>query len=124
MAAPKGEEVLAVESGTVICSEYSKSTGFGNWIMIRHNNGMVSLYAHLSSRNVNTGATVCKGQMIGRVGNTSAKFTNMGYHLHFELALENKGNAPGDAWANYYKSKYGDKVELMEAAAKYPNPWK
>lgn len=108
--APKGENVLAVESGKVICSEYSKTSGFGNWIMIRHNNGKVSLYAHLSERFVTTGNNVTKGQRIGQVGNTSAKYS-IGPHLHFELGNSNSSNAPGDPWEEYYKKKYNIKPE-------------
>lgn len=122
MAAPKGENVLAVESGTVICSEYSTTSGFGNWIKIQHSNGKVSLYAHLDSRSVKKGDRVVKGQIIGYVGNTSAKYKNLGYHLHFELGNKDVSGAAGDAWAEYYKTKYGYKVSLQQAAKKYPNP--
>lgn len=52
IAAPRGENVLAVEAGKVILSEYSTTSGFGNWIMIQHDNGKVSLYAHLTTRYV------------------------------------------------------------------------
>lgn len=121
MSAPRGEEVLAVESGTVICSEYSKSSGFGNWIMIRHNNGKVSLYAHLDERFVFVDQNVSKGTVIGKVGNTSAKY-KVGYHLHFELGESNTSGAVGDPWMEFFKPKYGSKVTLTQAAAKYPTP--
>lgn len=121
MAAPKGENVLAVEAGTVIASEYSKTSGFGNWIRIRHSNGKVSLYAHLDTRSVCKGDTVVKGQVIGTVGNSSAKY-KIGYHLHFELGSKDASGATGDAWKEYYKIKYGNKVSLIQAAKKYSNP--
>ncbi len=100
-------DIFAIEDGTVILSEYSTSSGFGNWIKIEHENGMVSLYAHLASRNVQKGDEVKQGDVIGVMGNTSAKYS-IGRHLHFELADENKG---GDAWLTYYKDKY--KKELV-----------
>lgn len=112
IGAPKGEEVVAVESGKVILSEYSKTTGFGNWIMVQHNNGKVSLYAHLNSRKVSKGAQVKKGQTIGYVGNSSARYTSMGAHLHFELGKSNTLGAAGDPWMEYYKPKYGSKIKI------------
>lgn len=118
IGAPNGENVLAVEDGTVIKSEYSTSSGFGNWIMIKHNNGKVSLYAHLSKRSVSTGKVVKKGDVIGKVGNTSAKYS-IGDHLHFELGNSNIPGAAGDPWKEYFKPKYGSKVKLVQAAAKY-----
>lgn len=121
IGAPAGENVLAVETGKVIRSEYSTSSGFGNWIMIQHNNGKVSLYAHLSSRKVSVGDTVVKGQIIGQVGNTSAKY-NISPHLHFELGNGNYSGAAGDAYQEYYKGKYAGKLILTQAAKKYSHP--
>lgn len=121
IGAPSGENVLAVESGVVICSEYSRTSGFGNWIMVQHSNGKVSLYAHLSSRKVSVGDTVEKGQVIGLVGNTSAKYS-LAPHLHFELGDSNTSGATGDAYQEYYKTKYGNKIVLTQAAKKYSEP--
>ena len=121
IGAPKGENVLAVESGTVITSEYSTSSGFGNWIMIKHANGKVSLYAHLSSRKVSVGDLVSKGQVIGQVGNSSAKYT-ISPHLHFELGNSNAYGSSGDAFQEYYKTKYAGKIILTQAAKKYQSP--
>lgn len=121
IGAPYGEQVVAVEDGTVICSEYSTTSGFGNWIMIQHKNGKVSLYAHLSSRKVSVGDVVSKGQVIGAVGNTSAKYT-IGAHLHFELGNSNTLGATGDPYQEYYKTKYADKIVLVQAAKKYNQP--
>lgn len=111
IAAPRGGRVFAVEAGTVITSEYSLSSGFGNWIMIQHNNGKVSLYAHLNQRTVAKGSQVKKGDTIGYVGNTSKK-RSIEYHLHFELANSNTGGAAGDPWQEYYKEKYKTKLKL------------
>lgn len=121
IGAPIGEKVLAVEAGTVICSEYSTSSGFGNWIMIRHWNGKVSLYAHLSSRKVSVGDIVSKGQIIGQVGNSSAK-SSIAAHLHFELGNSNTFGAAGDSYQEYYKAKYANKIVLTQAAQKYRTP--
>ena len=98
----KDVEIYAVEDGEVILSEYSTTSGFGNWIKIQHEDGMVSVYAHLAERHVEKGDTVSREDVIGIMGNSSAKYS-LGTHLHFELADE---NGSGDAWLEYYKDKY------------------
>jgi murein DD-endopeptidase MepM/ murein hydrolase activator NlpD len=56
--------------------------GYGNYIVIRHGNGVQTLYAHLSSVSVAPGAYVAQGQTIGGMGNTGK---STGTHLHFEV---------------------------------------
>ena len=80
LAIATGTKIRASDGGTVIFSGYSGSYGYV--VKIDHGGGFVSLYAHLSSRSVSTGATVKKGQMIGRVGSTGR---STGPHLHFEI---------------------------------------
>ncbi|MDE3840124.1 peptidase M23 [Bacillus methanolicus] len=75
--------VVAAADGVVIRSYYSSS--YGNCIFISHSiNGQIytTVYAHLQSRLVGTGAVVSKGQQIGVMGNTGYSF---GQHLHFEI---------------------------------------
>ncbi|PLS04365.1 peptidase M23 [Neobacillus cucumis] len=75
--------ILAAADGVVIRS-YVSST-YGNCIFVSHSiNGQVytTVYAHMSSRMVGSGAVVKKGQQIGVMGNTGASH---GQHLHFEL---------------------------------------
>lgn len=75
--------VVAAANGVVIRSYYSSS--YGNVVFISHSiDGQVytTVYAHLSSRSIGTGATVSKGQQIGIMGNTG---DSQGQHLHFEL---------------------------------------
>lgn len=122
ISAPKGENVVAIESGTVIYSGYSTTSGFGNYIKIQHDNGKISLYAHLNTRTVSSGTRVSKEQVIGTVGNSSAKYTNMGAHLHFELGNSNSSGADGDSYQEYYKTKYASKIVLTQAAKKYSTP--
>lgn len=78
--APSGTPVLAADGGTVIAASYRGS--YGNHIMIRHANGYVTLYAHLSSMSVRPGDQVFQRQEIGRVGSTGR---STGPHLHFEI---------------------------------------
>ena len=82
IAAPHGANVFAADRGTVLISSYNR--GFGNYIVVNHGNGMTTLYAHLSSRSVNVGTSVSRGQVIGRIGSTGV---STGPHLHFEVTV-------------------------------------
>ncbi|MGX8698766.1 MAG: murein hydrolase activator EnvC family protein, partial [bacterium] len=75
-----GAKILASDSGNVITSAYSSS--YGNYVVIDHNNGYCTLYAHMQSRSVSEGDKVTKGQVIGYVGSTGA---STGPHIHFEI---------------------------------------
>ena len=77
--------MVSAASGTVI-KAYSGGWGggYGNHVMIDHGNGMMTVYAHLSSVGVSTGQSVSAGQVIGRVGNTGQ---STGPHLHFEVRI-------------------------------------
>ena len=81
-AAPTGRRVNATADGKVI--HKGRKGGYGNTVMIRHKNGLKSLYAHLSSYNnkIRVGSYVKQGQFIGRVGTTGR---STGPHLHFGL---------------------------------------
>ena len=78
-----GANVIAADSGTVILSDYS--SGYGNYIVINHGNGMTTLYAHMSSNAVDAGASISKGQLIGYIGSTGV---STGSHLHFEVSVD------------------------------------
>ena len=88
-ACPGGTAVLAVKGGTVVTStalRYSNGNykSYGEYIVINHNDGTMTLYAHMQpgSRMVGVGASVSQGQQIGRVGTTG---NSTGNHLHFEV---------------------------------------
>jgi len=76
-----GSPVYASDNGTVIKSEYN-GAGYGNYIVINHNNGYYTSYAHMNERISQIGDTVAKGQVIGYVGQTGRA---TGPHLHFEV---------------------------------------
>lgn len=75
-----GSPVYAVDNGTVIKSEFNNS-GYGNYIIINHNNGYYTSYGHMNQRISQVGDTVAKGQIIGYVGRTGRA---TGPHLHLE----------------------------------------
>ncbi len=77
----KDESVRSIAKGIVVYSGYSINDG--NFIVISHSAGLMSIYKHLSVLLKSTGDVVNANEMIGNVGNTGTEST--GYHLHFEL---------------------------------------
>ena len=75
-----GTPVYTTANGRVKKSKYWGS--FGNYIEIDHGNGYVTMYGHLSTRNVKSGDKVFRGQKIGEVGNTGRSTAP---HLHYEI---------------------------------------
>lgn len=83
LAGSMGSAIRAAAAGEVIVAKSSGwNGGYGNYIVVKHNNGTQTLYSHLSSLNVGVGSYVEQGETIGGMGN-SGKST--GTHLHFEV---------------------------------------
>ncbi len=82
LRAPIGTRVNATLNGTVLDTntKVAKHCQYGKWILIDHNNGLTTLYAHLSNISVSKGQAVATGQRIGYSGDTGYAF---GPHLHF-----------------------------------------
>jgi len=74
MASADGEVIVARQGGW--------NGGYGNYVVIQHDNGSQTLYAHQSRIVVGVGENVVQGQVIGYVGNTGR---STGPHLHFEV---------------------------------------
>ena len=83
IAAGTGDSVWASDNGTVVYAGPNNS-GYGNMVMIDHNNGWATLYAHLSAIYTTCGASVYQGTVIGAAGATG---NTTGSHLHFEVRL-------------------------------------
>ncbi|VXB95738.1 Peptidase M24 [Brevundimonas sp. G8] len=81
-AAGTGTPVVAPADGVVV--EARRWGGYGNWLRIRHNNGLESGYGHLSryGSGIRAGQRVSQGQIVAYVGSTGA---STGPHLHYEL---------------------------------------
>lgn len=77
--------ILAVASGVVTKSQCGWNGGYGCMIIIDHENGYQSLYAHLEELYVSVGQAVSQGDVIGKMGNTGRVWGATGIHLHFEL---------------------------------------
>ncbi len=80
IGAPTGTNIVAAESGLVSYTGYMR--GYGNIVIIRHNGGYSTVYAHNSVNLVKKGQSVKKGNIIGKVGKTG---NATGPHLHFEV---------------------------------------
>jgi murein DD-endopeptidase MepM/ murein hydrolase activator NlpD len=81
-----GTEVLSAEEGTVISSgdqdKYCPKAAYGKFVVVKHTNGLSTLYAHLSRINVKIGEKVNRGNIIGYLGRTGFA---TGPHLHFTV---------------------------------------
>lgn len=83
IAAPVGTPIMASASGEVIVAKGSGwNGGYGEYVVIRHENGTQTLYAHASEVIVGIGERVVQGQIIAYVGSTGR---STGAHLHFEI---------------------------------------
>jgi len=89
--APTGAPVVAVASGTIVAA--GVSGGYGNLVQIRHANGLVTGYAHLSriAACMRRGAVVKQGDVIGLVGATGLA---TGPHLHYMMSRDGKAINP------------------------------
>lgn len=76
-----GDEVKPFKKGAVLEVGYS-NFGYGNAVLIEHENNLTSLYAHLSEINVEKGELVDTASVVGKVGSTGR---STGAHLHFEI---------------------------------------
>jgi murein DD-endopeptidase MepM/ murein hydrolase activator NlpD len=77
------DKVFAVKPGVVVMSEFHPQ--YGNTVMIRHLNGVESLYAHLAQLSVKVGDKVTTETLLGYIGNTGSSST--GKHLHLEILV-------------------------------------
>lgn len=87
-----GDDVFAAMDGEVIYAEYNNG-GYGNLIIVKHEDNMSTYYGHLSKYYVEVGDKIKKGDVIGAVGNTGF---STGPHLHFELRVDNEAVDPTD----------------------------
>lgn len=85
LAAPTGTPVRSTLYGRVATTGYSNV--YGNYVILTHDDGYQSLYAHLSSISVRRGQNIEQGVLIGRVGNTGY---STGSHLHFSVYKHGK----------------------------------
>jgi murein DD-endopeptidase MepM/ murein hydrolase activator NlpD len=88
--APAGAEVRAASAGLAVYTG-SGMRGYGNAVILDHQEGVSTLYGHLAAIRVQSGETVQAGSVIGTVGRTG-NATN--HHLHFELRVDGEAVDP------------------------------
>ena len=80
---PTGTEICAVKDGTVSSVVYG-TTGYGYYVLLDHDDGIQTMYAHCSKLLVSVGDKVTKGDVIAEVGSTGK---STGPHCHFEVRI-------------------------------------
>jgi murein DD-endopeptidase MepM/ murein hydrolase activator NlpD len=90
IAVPKGTPVKAAAAGNVLYAG-EEVRGFGKLVLIGHADGYVSAYAHNDELSVTRGASVAKGQVVAKVGQTGNVTSPQ---LHFEIRQRNKAIDP------------------------------
>ena len=97
LGASVGTEVLAAGRGIVSLGRGVR--GYGDMILIKHGNGVVTYSAHLDSFSVDHGAQVAAGNVIGTVGRSGNVPAGARSHLHFEVILNNARINPAHVFA-------------------------
>lgn len=117
-----GTPIYSALAGTVIGTGNTDTAcagvSYGKWVLIRHANGLTTLYAHLSVINVSQGDKVTTRQKVGLSGNTGY---STGPHLHFTVYASDSVHVSGPT---EYKSKVCGTYMIMPLAPKagYLNP--
>lgn len=91
IASPDSLTISNVDNGVVVSAGFEGD--YGNKVVIDHNNGMRTIYAHLSEIHVEPGQTVGKGESLGLMGTTGF---STGIHLHFEVYVNGDLKNPMD----------------------------
>lgn len=90
LAVPEGTPVYAADNGKVIVAG-NLGDGYGNYIILDHQNGYKTLYAHNSELLVSVGDVVAQGEQIALSGNTG---NSTGPHVHFEIQVNDENVDP------------------------------
>jgi len=88
-AGPRGTAIVASADGVV--KQAGRQGGYGNLVIIQHEFGIETYYAHLNSIDVRVGQRVSRGQKIGGMGTTGA---STGVHLHYEVRVNGRAVNP------------------------------
>lgn len=111
----KGDTIYAAFDGKVRITAYQRR-GYGHYVVIRHNNGIETVYAHLSKKLVIENQNVKAGEPIGLGGNTGR---STGSHLHFETILLGKSIDPALLFDFKNQTSTGDSYVYRRPGSKY-----
>ncbi|MBP5245513.1 MAG: M23 family metallopeptidase [Clostridia bacterium] len=82
MCGTRGDPVVAADAGEVI--DVGVTRGYGNYVLIRHDEDTVTRYAHCDTITVEVGDSVAQGSQIATLGSTG---NATGVHVHFEIII-------------------------------------
>ena len=105
-----GDTIVAAFDGKVRIVKYEPK-GYGNYVVIRHNNGLETVYGHLSKHLVKENQIVRAGEPIGLGGNTGR---STGSHLHFETRLLGIAIDPSLLFDFSYQDVTGDTYSFVK----------
>ncbi len=109
-----GDTVLSAFDGLVRIAKLNSS--YGNVVIIRHKNGLETIYAHLSKILVHTDQYVNAGELIGLGGNTGHSF---GSHLHFEVRYKGEPLDPNELISFDEQRLVGDTVMITSKSFEF-----
>lgn len=89
IAGETGSAILAADAGVIIYADWM--SGYGNYIIIDHENGTKTAYGHCDTLLVSSGERVTQGQVIAQMGSTG---NSTGPHLHFEIKVDDEYQDP------------------------------
>ena len=110
-----GDTIYAAFDGKVRITSYQRR-GYGHYVVVRHNNGIETLYAHLSKKLVKVNQNVKAGDPIGLGGNTGR---SSGSHLHFETILMGKSIDPALMFDFKNQKMTGENYMYRKPGSKY-----
>lgn len=106
IAAPLGTPIVSATDGTVIDS--GPAQGFGQWVRVKSDDGIMTVYGHVSARLVQVGQRVTAGQPIALMGNEGF---STGSHLHFEVWVnDGKDRIDPEGWLREHGLELGPYV--------------
>ena len=114
-----GDPVKVAFNGKVRISRYSKS--YGHVVVVRHDNGLETIYAHLSKRLVKVDSVINTGTVIGLGGNTGHSY---GSHLHFEVRYFDDPLDPRDLISFENHTTHYDTLTLSDCNFRYKDELK
>jgi len=103
-----GDPIYSTYDGIVRVVAYD-GNGYGRFVLVRHYNGLETLYGHLSKFTVEPMQLVKAGDMLGLAGNTGRSF---GDHLHYENRYEGNAFSPAWIWDFPHQKIVGDRFAL------------
>lgn len=109
---PDGAAIYSMADGEVVYADYYN--GYGNCVIVKHDGGYISLYAHCSALDASEGDVVSAGQKIAETGSTGF---STGYHLHLEVLRGTENIDPSEFFPDGQTVTYAADGFFFETAS-------